>query len=104
MKEIVQIELSKVSKRLADREVSLEITPEATDYLIQKGWNQEMGARPLRRAVEQLLEDPLSEELLRGSFEGKKHVIVRLEGQKLTFDPQVSKKEEAAKPAEASKA
>src|SRR5581483_11614174 len=67
MKEIVQIELGKVRKRLSDKDGSLEITPEATDYLIDKGWNQEMGARPLRRAVEQLLEDPLSEELLRGS-------------------------------------
>jgi ATP-dependent Clp protease ATP-binding subunit ClpC len=102
LKQIITIELGKVRQRLKDKEVTLEVTPEAEAFLIDKGWNQEMGARPLRRAIEHLVEDPLSEELLRGSFEGKKHVVVRLDGQKLVFDPQVRKEE--AKPAEAAKA
>jgi ATP-dependent Clp protease ATP-binding subunit ClpC len=84
---IVKLEIAKVAKRLEDKEVALDITPEATEFLIDKGFHQEFGARPLRRAVEQFLEDPLSEELLRGSFEGKRHVnvVVDPETQKLKF-------------------
>ena len=58
--------------------------------LIEKGYSPEFGARPLRRAIEHLLEDPLSEELLRGSFQGKDTITVRVqevEGEKkLHFD------------------
>ncbi len=73
---IVKLEIAKVARRLEDKEISLDITAEATEFLIDKGFHPEFGARPLRRAVEQFLEDPLSEELLRGSFEGKRHVMV----------------------------
>ncbi len=52
----------------------LELTDGARDFLIDKGSNLEYGARPLRRSVEYYIEDPLSDELLRGSFEGK-HLI-----------------------------
>ena len=62
----------------------------AKDLLIDKGYNMEFGARPLRRAIEHLLEDPLAEELLKGSFQGKDVVTVKVhevEGErKLTFD------------------
>ena len=80
-------EIAKVTKRLADKELGLEVTPNATEFLIDKGWDPEYGARPLRRAIEHHLEDPLSEELLRGAFEGKNHVIVEFdeENSKLKF-------------------
>ncbi|MGL4552330.1 MAG: ATP-dependent Clp protease ATP-binding subunit [Gemmataceae bacterium] len=71
LKQIVDIELSKVKKRLAEKEFKLELTDEAKEFLIEKGTNTEYGARPLRRAIEQSLEDPLSEDLLRGTFDGK---------------------------------
>jgi ATP-dependent Clp protease ATP-binding subunit ClpC len=99
LKEIIKIEINKVRDRLRDKEITLELTKEATEYLIDKGWNQEMGARPLRRAVEHLVEDPLSEALLRGEFEDKKHIIVRLDKDKLIFDAV-----KAPEPAEAAKA
>jgi ATP-dependent Clp protease ATP-binding subunit ClpC len=76
LKQIVDIELSKVKKRLAEKELQLELTEEAKELLIDRGTNTEYGARPLRRAIEQHLEDPLSEDLLRGTFEGKDTIKV----------------------------
>jgi ATP-dependent Clp protease ATP-binding subunit ClpC len=77
---IVDMELSKVSKRLKDKGFVLEVTEEAKKVLIAKGTNTEYGARPLRRSIENLLEDPLSEDLLRGSFVGADTIVVRAEG------------------------
>ncbi len=79
LQKIVDIELAKVFKRLKERGMKLELTPEAREHLIDKGYSPEFGARPLRRAIEHLLEDPLAEELLRGSFTGKDTILVRLE-------------------------
>ncbi|MCA1685954.1 MAG: AAA family ATPase, partial [Planctomycetia bacterium] len=80
LKLIVDIELSKVRGRLADRGLELVLTDEAKDYVIAKGFNPDYGARPLRRAIENLIEDPLSEEILRGSFKGKDKITVTLDG------------------------
>ncbi|MFQ3592425.1 MAG: ATP-dependent Clp protease ATP-binding subunit [Gemmataceae bacterium] len=76
LKKIVDIELSKVKNRLAEKELKLELTEEAKEFLIEKGTNTEYGARPLRRAIEQHLEDPMAEDLLRGVFEGKDTIRV----------------------------
>src|SRR5438093_1395664 len=78
LKNIIDIELGKVSKRLKDKGFTLVMSEEAKELLIEKGTSLEFGARPLRRAIEHLLEDPLSEELLRGKFEGKDTVTVRV--------------------------
>ena len=71
LKHIIDIELAKVSKRLKEKGLTLVLTDEAKDLLIEKGTSLEFGARPLRRAIEHILEDPLAEELLRGTFDGK---------------------------------
>ncbi len=68
---IVEFELKKVTKRLIDHGLKIEITQEAKDFLIDKGTSADFGARPLRRAIEQHVEDPLSEDILRGSFKDK---------------------------------
>jgi ATP-dependent Clp protease ATP-binding subunit ClpC len=68
---IVELELKKVMKRLIERGLNIEISDEAKVFLIEKGTNTDFGARPLRRAIEQHVEDPLSEEILRGNFKGK---------------------------------
>jgi ATP-dependent Clp protease ATP-binding subunit ClpC len=65
------MELKKVMKRLIEHGLSVELSPEAKEFLIDKGTNNDFGARPLRRAIEQHVEDPLSEEILRGAFKGK---------------------------------
>ncbi len=57
-------------KRLADHEITIELTTGAFDFLIKKGFHEDYGARPLRRAIERHIEDPLAEHLLRGKFDG----------------------------------
>ena len=71
LKHIIEFELRKVTKRLSDHGLKMELTDEAKEFLIEKGTNADFGARPLRRALEQHIEDPLSEEILRGNFKGK---------------------------------
>ena len=80
LKQIVDIELAKVRSRLADRGLELVLTDEAKEFLIDKGSNPDYGARPLRRAIENMIEDPLTEEILRGAFKGKDTITVRVEG------------------------
>ena len=76
LKEIVDIELAKVRERLGERGLGLELSDGAKEFIIKQGGDVDYGARPLRRSVEQLIEDPLAEELLRGAFEGKNHIMV----------------------------
>ncbi len=71
LESIVEYELKKVTKRLVDHGLKIELTQEAKEFLIDKGTNSDFGARPLRRAIEQNVEDPLSEEILRGNFKDK---------------------------------
>jgi len=74
LQEIVNLELNKVFKRLIEHGLALELTDAAKEFLIDKGYNPEFGARPLRRAIEHYIEDPLSESILRGEFK-KKNLI-----------------------------
>ncbi len=78
---IVEFELKKVTKRLVDHGLRIEITQEAKEFLIDKGTNADFGARPLRRAIEQHVEDPLSEEILRGNFKGKDLIRITITGE-----------------------
>jgi ATP-dependent Clp protease ATP-binding subunit ClpC len=76
LKEVVDLELSKVRKRLAEKGLSIELSDESKEFLIKKGSNTDYGARPLRRAIESFIEDPLAEELLKGEFNGKDTIRV----------------------------
>jgi ATP-dependent Clp protease ATP-binding subunit ClpC len=78
LKAIIDIELSKVYKRLAEKDLTLVLTEEAKDLIIERGSSLEFGARPLRRAIEHLLEDPLAEQLLQGAFTGKDTITVKV--------------------------
>ena len=102
LKKIIEIELKSVKKRLENYNISITLTDEVLDFLIEKGYNQNFGARPLRRAIENYLEDPLSEEILQGRFEGKKHVKARVHDGKLVFDEVVEIPEPALANAESS--
>jgi len=99
LKRIVDIELAKIRGRLSDRGLQLVMTDEAKDLLIAKGYNPDYGARPLRRAVENMIENPLSEEILRGNFVGKDTITVAVEGdeeaRKLKFVASKKNEEEA---------
>ncbi len=85
---IVDIELGKLRERLLGRKLDLEVSDEVKNFLIAKGYEPEFGARPLRRAVERYIEDPLAEELLRGTFEKAGKVRVELDRQKVLFFPE----------------
>jgi ATP-dependent Clp protease ATP-binding subunit ClpC len=81
LEHIVEFELRKVTRRLSDHGMRIELTQEARDFLIDKGTSSDFGARPLRRAIEQHVEDPLSEEILRGNFKGKDLVRISLKAE-----------------------
>ena len=66
--DIIEYELKKVFNRLEERDMALELDQAAKDFLIEKGFNPDFGARPLRRAIEQYVEDPMSESILREEF------------------------------------
>ena len=82
---IVDLELNKVALRLADHDVSLVISDEARNFLIDEGYDIKYGARPLRRAVERHLEDPLAEALLRGEVKKNEPIMVGVQEGRLSF-------------------
>jgi len=86
LKQIVDIELAKVRDRLTSQALELALTDEAKEFLINQGYNPDFGARPLRRAIENLIEDHLSEELLRGSYKGKRRITVSVRENHLYFE------------------
>ncbi len=76
---IVDYEFAKVFKRLTEHGLRLELTEQAKEFLIDKGYSPEFGARPLRRAIEHYIEDPLSEAVLRGEFKDKKLIKIEVQ-------------------------
>jgi ATP-dependent Clp protease ATP-binding subunit ClpC len=87
LQRIVQLQFREVRKRVAEKGAELVLDPKAIDFLIAKGFNEDYGARPLRRAIERYIEDPLAEELLRTSFADKDVITVSLDekGEQITF-------------------
>jgi ATP-dependent Clp protease ATP-binding subunit ClpC len=77
LEQIVKYELQKVSDRLSERDLEMDIERSAKEFLMEKGYNPDFGARPLRRAIEQYVEDTLSEAILRGEFDGKNTVTIQ---------------------------
>jgi len=82
---IVDLEVAKFAKRLVDRKITLEFTPEAKTLLLEKGYDEKFGARPLRRAVEHFLEDPFAEAILRGEIKDGEPVLIVRDGERLIF-------------------
>lgn len=82
---IVALETANFAKRLSERKITLEFTEAAKQLLIEKGYDEKYGARPLRRAVEHYLEDPLAEALLRGEVKDGEPCVVDRDGDKLIF-------------------
>jgi len=79
IKKIVELELNKVTSRLVEHNIVLNATPAALDMLADLGYDPEMGARPLRRVIQQKVEDPLSDALLSGEFEDGETVTIDVE-------------------------
>jgi ATP-dependent Clp protease ATP-binding subunit ClpC len=79
IKQIVDLELNKVRERLEDQQIELEVSEAAKGHLAQEGYDTHFGARPLKRVIQRLVEDPLSEGLLAGEFEEGDTVLADLE-------------------------
>jgi len=86
VRKILDVELVKVRGRLAAKHMTLKLEDSAVEFLIEKGYDPQYGARPLRRALERYLEDPLAEELLRGKFVPDEVIDVTVENDHLRFD------------------
>ena len=103
VKEIVDLMINRVRVQVAEHELQLELTDEAKDLLVEKGWDPSMGARPLRRAIQRYIEDPLADEVLRqGEMAPGSTVMVERDAsgdeEDKPLKPDDHRAEEAAKP------
>ena len=95
---ILALELKKLEARLAEKSIGISLDDSAMDFLISKGWDEKYGARPLKRAIERELEDPLAEEILKGSIVGGGgDVSVSAGDGKLVFAQKAARKRARAK-------
>jgi ATP-dependent Clp protease ATP-binding subunit ClpC len=85
IRQIVELMLISVAKTLQEKGVKLEATGEAKDFLGEKGYDPTYGARPLRRVIQNMVEDQLSEGLLKGAFHAGDTVVLEREGDNITF-------------------
>jgi len=85
MAKIIEIEVEKVCVRLKYKEIRIHLSDAAKTFLIEKGYDPALGARPLRRAVERFLEEPLAEDLIRGSLKGSDLIEISVGDGKLAF-------------------
>ncbi|MGB2878360.1 MAG: NDP-hexose 4-ketoreductase, partial [Dehalococcoidales bacterium] len=87
IRQIVDLMLTSVTQQLKEKDIALEVTDAAKDFLGEKGYDEVYGARPLRRAIQDMVEDKLSEDLLRGNFQSGDSVIVDLEEDQIVVRP-----------------
>ncbi len=87
IRKIVDLMLVTATQQLAEKEIKLEVTESAKDFLGKKGYDEVFGARPLRRVIQDMVENKLSDELLRGRFRSGDTVIVDLEGEEIVVHP-----------------
>jgi len=85
LQEIVHLLILELNKQLLDRDLAIELSDEVVDWLIEKNYQPSYGARPMRRAIQRHIEDPLSEEILKGNLENVKKVSVVLENDEPHF-------------------
>ncbi|MFA7234688.1 MAG: ATP-dependent Clp protease ATP-binding subunit [Terrimicrobiaceae bacterium] len=96
---IVNLEMSKVIERIRTKDVHITLVTTAQEFLVEKGYDPTYGARPMRRAVERYLEDPMAEEILRGKIKPGDSVTVKRDGEKLAFSVEKSTAEAVGKTA-----
>ncbi len=88
LEQIIQLELKDVMRRLEDKKITMELTPEAVKFLIDKGYDPVFGARPLRRTIQQYIENVLSEEILSGKVKEGDLIKGELFGEEIKFQKQ----------------
>ncbi|TNF07804.1 MAG: type VI secretion system ATPase TssH, partial [Gammaproteobacteria bacterium] len=82
---IAEIQLDILTKRLAERDLSLDLSEEVMDKICEAGFDPVYGARPLKRAIQQLLENPLAQEVLAGHYVPGNTICVRMSGDEIEF-------------------
>jgi ATP-dependent Clp protease ATP-binding subunit ClpB len=85
MKQIIDIQLRGLMKRLADRKINVELTDAAREFLVQEGYDPVYGARPLKRTIQKRVLDPLAVGVLEGEFSEGDRVLVDVEANGLRF-------------------
>jgi ATP-dependent Clp protease ATP-binding subunit ClpC len=102
LKHVIDLELSKIRERMLEKGLTMVLSDEAKEFLVKKGTNTDFGARPLRRAIETFIEDPLAEELLKGEFAGKSMIKVDVkkvgDKKQLVFDSRAANEAEPSAP------
>ncbi|HOI62653.1 MAG: ATP-dependent Clp protease ATP-binding subunit [Thermotogaceae bacterium] len=96
IKVIIDILMRDMRKRLKDKHLELVLTDKAQDFLVEEGFNPVYGARPLKRAIQKYVEDPLSEELLRGRFHEGDMITIELKNKLLVFTRKKDEKAEVS--------
>jgi ATP-dependent Clp protease ATP-binding subunit ClpB len=97
LKQIVEIQLNGLRKRLADRHIELELTDRARGYLVRTGYDPNYGARPLKRAIQREIETPMARMILGGEIRDGHHVLVDLDSSgKLKFETKIASREREA--------
>ena len=84
--QIVDLMLKDTKKALADKNMTLTISEDAKNFILEKGTNLKFGARPLRRAIQRYIEDEISEMILRGTVHEGQNIIINFENDQLKFD------------------
>jgi ATP-dependent Clp protease ATP-binding subunit ClpC len=85
IRQIVEIELREMNQRLHDKNISFQLTAAAKDFLIEKGYDSEYGARPMRRCIQRYIEDPLSQQIIEEEISAGDEVEVEVGGDELVF-------------------
>jgi ATP-dependent Clp protease ATP-binding subunit ClpC len=88
IRSIVDLMLATVSQQLIEKGIGLKVTEAAKDFLGEKGYDEVFGARPLRRVIQNMVEDKLSEDLLRGEFQAGDTIVIDLEGEEIVVHPE----------------
>ncbi|HSM56933.1 MAG TPA: AAA family ATPase, partial [Candidatus Sulfomarinibacteraceae bacterium] len=84
--QIVDLQMKEVSERLAEHGLQIQLTQRAKEWLAEQGFDEDFGARPLKRALQRYVESPLSVRLLNGTFESGDHILIDEEDGELTFE------------------
>ncbi len=89
--EIVGLQLTRMDKLLADRKLTIELTPEAKALIAEQGYDPAFGARPLKRAIQRLVQNPLAMAVLEGKFNDGDHILAVVKGDELSFEKETPK-------------
>ena len=88
LKKIIDILLEDLRERLKDRKIEFDLTEDAKDFLVERGYDEEYGARPLRRVIRKYIEEPLSEAILRGEIKDDIRVVAKVKDDGIVFKPE----------------